>query len=170
MEKVNVRSLVISAILAALVIVSIFFIKIPMIGQGYVHIADSFILLGALLGPFYGFLVGGIGALLADLLSGYAIYAPWSLMVHGLQAILMALLIVKIADLTWIKFFIGGLVISFLTVVLSYALVEYILSGGQMALALATIPINFLQILVGTAVGTVLYEPIKKLLALNKAK
>lgn len=169
MEKVNVRSLVVSAILAALVIVSIFFIKIPMIGQGYVHIADSFILLGALLGPFYGFLVGGIGALLADLLSGYAIYAPWSLIVHGLQAILMALLIVKIADLTWIKFFIGGLVISFLTVVLGYALVEYILSGGQMALALATIPINFLQILVGTAVGTALYGPIKKLLALNKS-
>ncbi len=170
MEKVNVRSLVISAILAALVIVSIFFIKIPMIGQGYVHIADSFILIGALLGPFYGFLVGGVGALMADLLSGYAVYAPWSLLVHGLQAVLMALLIGKIADLTWIKFFIGGLVISFLTVVLGYALVEYLLSGGQMALALATIPINFLQILVGTAVGTALYIPVKKLFALNKTK
>lgn len=169
MEKVNVRSLVVSAILAALVIVSIFFIKIPMIGQGYVHIADSFILLSALLGPFYGFLVGGIGTMLADLLAGYAIYAPWSLMVHGLQAILMALLIGKVADLTWVKFFIGGLVISFFTVVLGYAVVEYILSGGQMALALATIPINFLQILAGTAVGTALYGPIKKLLTLNKS-
>lgn len=169
MEKINVRSLVVSAILAALVIVSIFFIKIPMIGQGYVHIADSFILLSALLGPFYGFLVGGIGTMLADLLAGYAIYAPWSLMVHGLQAVLMALLIGKVADLSWVKFFIGGLVISFLTVVLGYAVVEYILSGGQMALALATIPINFLQILVGTAVGTALYGPIKKLLTLNKS-
>ncbi len=167
MEKVNVRSLVVSAIFAALVIVSIFFIKIPMIGQGYVHIADSFILLSAILGPFYGFLVGGIGALLADLLSGYAIYAPWSLIVHGLQGLLMALLIVRIADLTWIKFFIGGLIISFLTVVLGYAFVEYLLSGGQMALALATIPINFLQILVGTAVGTALYGPIKKFVSMK---
>lgn len=170
MEKVNVRSLVFSAILAALVIVSIFFVKIPMIGQGYVHIADSFILLSAMLGPLYGFLVGGIGTMLADLLAGYAVYAPWSLIVHGLQGVLMALLIVKMTDLTMIKFFIGGLVISFLTVVLGYALVEYVLSGGQMALALATIPINFLQVLVGTAVGTALYGPIKKLLALNNSK
>jgi len=167
MEKVNVRSLVVSAILAALVIVSIFFIKIPMIGQGYVHIADSFILLGALLGPFYGFLVGGVGALLADLLAGYAVYAPWSLIIHGLQGVFMALIIAKVADLTWLKFFIGGLIVSVVTVVFGYAVVEYLLSGGQMALALATIPINFLQVLVGTTVGTALYGPIKKFLSMK---
>lgn len=168
MEKLNVRSLVVSAILAALVIVSIFFIKIPMIGQGYVHIADSFILLGALLGPFYGFLVGGIGALLADILAGYAIYAPWSFIIHGLQAVLMAVYILKVADLTWIKFFIGGLIISTLTVVLGYAVVEYVLSGGQMAMALATVTINFLQILVGTALGAALYGPIRNFVIKKK--
>ncbi len=167
MEKVNVKNLVISAILAAMVIVSIFFIHIPMIGQGYVHIGDSFILIGALLGPMYGFLVGGIGAMLGDVLTGYAVYAPWSLIIHGLQGVLMALVITKITNLNVIKFFIFGLLISTLTVVFGYAIVEYLLSGQQMALALATIPINFLQVTVGSVIGAALYAPVKKLLSLR---
>ncbi len=167
MEKVNVKNMVIAAVLAAMVVVSIFFIHIPMIGQGYVHIGDSFILLGALLGPMYGFLVGGIGGMLGDVLTGYAVYAPWTLIIHGLQGVLMALVITNTTDLHWAKFFLYGLIISVLTVVLGYAIVEYLLSGNQMALALATIPINFLQVAVGSALGAALYAPVKKLLSLR---
>jgi len=167
MEKVNVKNLVISAILAAMVIVSIFFIHIPMIGQGYIHIGDSFILLGALLGPMYGFLVGGIGGMLGDVLTGYAVYAPWTLIIHGLQGVLMALVVIRVTNLNLIKFFIFGLIISTFTVVLGYAIVEYLLSGRQMAMALATVPINFLQVTIGSAIGAALYAPVKKLLSLR---
>lgn len=170
MKKIDVRSLVIAAILTALVVVSIIFIHIPTIGQQFMHIADSFILLSALLGPFYGFLVGGIGAFLADFLVGAGVYAPWSLIIHGLQAVLMALVIVRVKDLNWIKFFIIGAIISFVTVVFGYAIVEYLLSGGQIVAALASMPLNTVQILVGSALGALLFQPFKKLLSLKSSE
>lgn len=169
MEKVNVRSLVFSAILAALVIVSILVIKIPMPlpGQQYMHIGDSFILLSALLGPLYGFLVGGVSTLIADFLVGAGIYAPWSFIIHGLQGLLMAYVIIKVKDINPLKFFIFSIIVSFVTVVLGYALVEYFFTGTIIA-ASASVPFNTLQIIAGSAIGALLYVPFKKFSSLLK--
>ncbi|MDD2371572.1 MAG: ECF transporter S component [Firmicutes bacterium] len=167
MEKVNVRSLVFSAILAALVIVSILVIKLPMPlpGQQYMHIGDSFILLGALFGPLYGFLIGGISTLLADFIVGAGIYAPWSFFIHGLQGLLMAFVLIKIKNINTIKFFVYSVIISFITVVIGYALAEYFIAGTILA-ASASIPFNTIQIIAGSIIGSLLYIPFKKVASL----
>lgn len=169
MNKLDIRKIVTTGLLMALVVVAIFFIKIPA-GNGYIHIADSFILLSAMLGPFYGLVAGGVGTMLADILTGYAAYAPWSLVVHGLQGLLMALAIRKLLSRPDPKmFFILGFVISVLTVVLGYGVAEWVMSGS-FQVALATVLPNMLQVTVGTIVGALLYMPFRKILELGRSK
>ncbi len=83
--------LVITALFAALVTVGTMAIQIPTPAtQGYVNFGDTLIFIaGILLGPINGMLAGGIGSWLADLLSGYAHYAPWTLVIKGLEGLIV---------------------------------------------------------------------------------
>lgn len=74
-KKTNIRKLTTGGVLAALVLLMTYLVKIPVPATGgYVHPGDGVIFLsGVLLGP-YAALIGGIGSALADLLGGYFVY------------------------------------------------------------------------------------------------
>ena len=96
MNDKKIRKLVLAALLAALVCVATMVVQIPSPMQGYVNLGDCFVLLsGWLLGPWYGFAAGGIGSMLADLFLGYAHYAPGTLVIKGLMALVAALMYEK---------------------------------------------------------------------------
>lgn len=90
--------LVITALFAALVTVGTLVIRIPaFVTQGYINFGDTLIFItGIVLGPVPGLLAGGIGSSLADLLSGYALYAPWTLVIKGLEGLIVGLLVYKV--------------------------------------------------------------------------
>ena len=72
-----------TGIFAAIVFVFTAYIHIPS-HTGYTHIGDGFIYLAACLFPLpYAMVVGAVGALLADLLTGYAIWAPASVIIKA---------------------------------------------------------------------------------------
>jgi uncharacterized membrane protein len=83
------------AVLAAVTAVLTILPKIPIPGtQGYVHLGDAAVVFTALvLGPITAFLAGGLGTAAADLLGGYAQWAPISFFVHGLQGLAIGLLV-----------------------------------------------------------------------------
>ncbi len=88
MKQTKTRKIVLSAILAALVCVATYIIKIPFSSQGYFNIGDCVVLLcGWILTPSYAFLSAGIGSALADILSGYIIYALPTFIIKGLMAV-----------------------------------------------------------------------------------
>ncbi len=93
--KMTTKELCIHGLLIALVAVCTMVLQIPVSAtQGYVHLGDSMILLvGVFFGSRYGMIAGGVGSALADLLSGYAHWAPFSLIIKGV----MGWLIGKIA-------------------------------------------------------------------------
>ena len=83
--KPTIRYLCYSGIFAALVFVCTAFVQIPS-HAGYVHVGDAFIYLAACLLPWpYAAAVGVIGSTLADVLTGFAIWAPASLVIKGLS-------------------------------------------------------------------------------------
>ena len=93
MKDAKIRKLVMSALLAALVFVATMVIRIPSPTGGYVNLGDCFVLLsGWLLGPWYGAAAAGIGAMLTDLLAGYTYYAPATLVIKALDAMVAALI------------------------------------------------------------------------------
>lgn len=73
-------------------------IKIPTPGtSGYIHPGDAIVILaGVVLGPAWGFLAGGIGSAMADLLGGYFVYVPMAFVIKGLVSLCSALLYRKV--------------------------------------------------------------------------
>ncbi len=79
------------ALFAALVFIGTQFIQIPL-PFGYFNLGDCFILLSAMiLGSPYAVCASALGAVLADLLSGYVIYAPATVIIKALMAALMTM-------------------------------------------------------------------------------
>lgn len=88
-RRTSTLQLVMTGLFAGLVCVSTLCVRVPSPAGGYVNLGDGVMLLGAwLLGPGPGALAAGMGAMLADVLGGFALYAPGSLMVKGLAALL----------------------------------------------------------------------------------
>lgn len=86
--KSSTQKLAVAALLAALTCVATMVIKIPSPLKGYINLGDCVVLTaGWALPPLYGFLAAGIGSALADVFSGYAIYAPATFLIKGLMAL-----------------------------------------------------------------------------------
>ena len=89
MNNSRTKKIVYSALMAALTTAATMVIHIPSAFSGYIHFGDGMVLLsGMLLGPLAGGAAGGIGSMMADLLSGYAFYAPATLIIKALAACL----------------------------------------------------------------------------------
>lgn len=82
--KGNTKKIAFTGVFAAMVFVTTFFIKVP-VASGYVHFGDALIYIGAgIIGGPWAMVAGAIGAGLADLIGGYAIYAPASIIIKAL--------------------------------------------------------------------------------------
>lgn len=87
--KTNTQKIVMASLLAALCCVATMIIKIPSPLKGYLNLGDCVVLLsGWLLSPVYGFAAAGIGSALADIFSGYIVYAPATFVIKGIMAII----------------------------------------------------------------------------------
>jgi len=87
--KTNTQKIVMASMLAALCCVATMLIKIPSPLKGYINLGDCVVLLsGWLLSPAYGFATAGIGSALADLFSGYVVYAPATFIIKGIMAVI----------------------------------------------------------------------------------
>ena len=83
------KLIVIAALMAALTCIATMIIMIPSPLKGYLNLGDCIVLTtGWLLSPAYGFLAAGIGSALADVFSGYVMYAPATFLIKGLMAVL----------------------------------------------------------------------------------
>lgn len=81
MKKQKIRFMCLAGILTAVVFVFTAYLHIPS-HTGYTHVGDGFIYLAACLLPFpYAIIVGAGGALLADCLTGFAVWAPGSVII-----------------------------------------------------------------------------------------
>lgn len=160
MNDKKIRKLVLAALLAALVCVATMVVQIPSPMQGYVNLGDCFVLLsGWLLGPWYGFAAGGIGSMLADLFLGYAHYAPGTLVIKGLVALLAALLYEKLGRSPAARIASG--VVGEIVMVLGYFSYASMLLGKGLTAA-ASIPGNIFQGAVGLVVGVVLVTVLER--------
>lgn len=83
MKNKNLKNLCMSGIFMALVFVVTAYLHIPTV-NGYIHVGDGIIYLAACILPLpYAIAVGAGGALLADCLTGFAIWAPGSVLIKA---------------------------------------------------------------------------------------
>ena len=127
-------------------------------GYGYVNLGDAGVFLCACLLPGgLGALAAGVGAALADLILGWAVYAPVTLLVKGLTALLAGLALCRAKK--------AGLPLSLLCcllVPLGYFLYETILLTAPVAAA-NVLP-NALQAAIGATLGTLVGRHLKAII------
>lgn len=150
------KQLVMAALMAALTCVATMVIMIPSPLKGYLNLGDCLVLIsGWMLSPAYGFLAAGIGSALADVFSGYMIYAPATFVIKGLMALIACygfqLLQKKISSL--ISRIVSGAAAEIM-MVLGYFVFEGFMYG--FVPSAANIPANAVQGIAGLIIGVVL--------------
>ncbi len=159
----NTKKIVMTALFSALTCVATLIIKIPSPLKGYLNLGDCIVLLaGWMLSPVYGFIAAGLGSALADLFSGYVIYAPATFLIKGLMAIiaffLFRLLCRKIGNVS--SRVVSG-VCAEIVMVLGYFVFEGFLYG--FVPSLVNIPANGLQGIAGIIIGVLLIKTFERL-------
>ena len=158
-----IKRITITAMFASLICVATMVIKIPLPVSGYINIGDCIILLAAyFLPPVYSFFAAAIGSCLADLFSGYFVYAPATFLIKGLMAVIAYFINKKLSSKINenISILISGLVAE-LFMVASYFAFEGLFIT-TFAAAAGSIPLNLIQAGVGLALGFILYKSLKK--------
>lgn len=154
------KLLVMTALFIALGYVATTVLMIPSPTGGYMNLGDTVVLLGAyLLGPVYGAAAGGIGPALADLLGGYGIYVPATLVIKALMGVTAALGYRALGRRNWALVVCGAAAEAIMVV--GYCLFDGFLAGN-LAAGLAGIPSNLTQAAFGLAASTLLALVLKK--------
>ena len=159
----STKKIVMTALFSALTCVATMIIKIPSPLKGYINLGDCIVLLaGWMLSPVYGFIAAGLGSALADLFSGYVIYAPATFLIKGLMAIiaffLFRLLCRKIGNVS--SRVVSG-VCAEIIMILGYFVFEGFLYG--FAPSLVNIPANGAQGIAGIIIGVLLIKTLERL-------
>ncbi|KHO62198.1 putative membrane protein [Thermoanaerobacter sp. YS13] len=165
MEQNNVKKIVYGAFMMALVTIGTMVIQIPTPAtKGYINVGDSFIFLtSALFGPTMGFVTGGTGSALADLLSGYAYWAPWTFIIKGIEGLIVGLMYKKYIN-EYLR--VVSLVIGALWMVLGYYIAGGIMYGFKTSLV--DVPSNLVQGFASIIIGYILIRLISRLELFNK--
>ncbi len=147
MSDRNIRRLATGGVLAGAIFLLTAFVRVPL-AAGYLNFGDVGVFLAALLLPAgYAALAAGVGSALADLY-GFPLYAPVTLAVKGIAALVFALLWRRLkGPLRYLAF------LSVLIVPLGYFLFEIVVYAE---FAWADLPLNLLQSAVGAALALLL--------------
>lgn len=162
MTKNRTQKIVFTALLAALTCVTTMAVRIPTPLGGYVNLGDAIVILSAaFLSPIYAVFAAGIGSALADLFSGYALYAPATLVIKALMALIAYGVMKYFGGKKQIFAEVLGALLAALWMVVGYYVFEGFLYG--FAASLVNIPANAVQGTVGTTLGVILFHLMGKI-------
>jgi uncharacterized membrane protein len=139
----------IMVVMTALVAVGTLIIRIPNPMGGYFNVGDVMIFVSALIfGPLMGGVAGGLGSAIADMI-GFPLFALPTLVIKGLEGLLAGL----IGDRRSVFRDVFAVVVAGCEMILGYFLVEWLVLQWGLGGALAEVPANIVQIVVGGVVG-----------------
>ena len=165
-SKTSTRDLVETALLIALVFVATRFINIRLpisSNGGLVHLGNTMLFISSIVfGKKKGAIAGAFGMGLFDLLSEWAIWAPFTFIVRGIMGYI-------IGSIAWSNDKKGnntitnivGIIISGVWMIFGYYVTEVILYGNYIT-PLGSIPGNITQIVVGLVIGVPIAKVLKK--------
>lgn len=164
--KFSTKDLVETALLTALVFVATAFINIrlPILSSGgLVHLGNVILFAAAILfGKKKGAIAGAVGMAIFDLSSGWALWAPFTLVVRGIMGYIVGTIAYsnnKNGDS--FLFNVLAVIASGIWMIIGYYITEVILYGNLLA-PVASIPGNITQLVVGLVLGLPLAKILKR--------
>lgn len=166
MKETKEKKIILAALFAAMTCVATLVIQIPSPTSGYVNMGDCFVLLsGWLLGPLYGVFSAALGSMLADILSGYTLYAPGTFVIKGLVALAAALIYILPAKVFKNRKIIAGVISGIIAeciVVIGYFFYDAVILGFGFKTPIANVPGNLVQAAFGIVTASILLIIIDK--------
>lgn len=142
--------------------------------QGYINFGDAIIFItGIFFGPIPAMIAGGVGSALADVLIGYVIWAPFTLVIKASEGFIVGLLSAVLCKIIKKKFHIISYIVAMVAagavMILGYFFATWILYG--LAVAVISLGESAIQIGVSIIIALVLLGVSKSLIiAINKRK
>lgn len=180
MEKRNIGimnrktlSIVQTSLMIAIITLVTMTVRIPTY-TGYTHLGDSMIFLAVvLLGKKKSVIASAAGMCLADILSGYLVWSPFTLVIKGSMALVAALIVYRGANKgdsvpnNIFAFTVAGIwmVVGYLLAgafVSSYMLTEHMTLMQGLIVSLKDVPANIVEVLVGIVIAVPMSKMIKK--------
>jgi uncharacterized membrane protein len=168
-NKEKTTKIILTGLMMAMIVAATMLIVIPVpFGNGYIHLGDAIIFLSVLiLGWKHGAVAAGAGSAMADLLLGFAVWAPWTLVIKGIMGAVMGLFIQKamrkpgksILGVPLYQLF--GMVLAGFFMAAGYYVAEGVIYGNFLAAALG-IPWNIVQFGVGMVIASILAAALYK--------
>ena len=165
----KVYNVVMTAMMMCIIMVSVLLLRVPIpFTQGYVNLSDAMVFMAVIiLGVRYGAMAAGFGSLLGDLMSGFAMWAPWSLGIKAAMAVIFGMIIQQACAhgtasvRKYMTVEIMGMIVAGSFMTAGYYFAEGIMYGNW-AVALLGIPWNIAQFAVGGALAVTLNAALGK--------
>ena len=150
----------IAAIMIAVTAVFTLLVRVPIPAtQGYFNFSDVAVYFSAFaFGPWIGLVAGGVGAAIADLVGGFPQWALLTFLAHGLEGLVAGLIARRVKSLPVL---VSAWAAGTLTMLALYFLGEGLVLTGW-GPAVAELPPNLLQNVVGGIVGIPLFYAVRK--------
>jgi uncharacterized repeat protein (TIGR04002 family) len=139
----KIKNIVLSAMFAGLIFIATAFFKlpVPMSNGGYVHFGDALIFIAACLLPAtYAFPSAAIGATLADIYVGAALWAPYTFVIKALMTLMLYYKKEKILN----KRNILGMIIASFINIIGYYFAEAVITKNLIT-PFASVPMGLVQ-------------------------
>ena len=117
--------------------------------KGYFNLGEAFVYISALLGgPFVGMVAGGVGSAMADVLLGYPVFAPGTLIIKGVEGFIAGYIFRRFGEtatsLPWRAF---GLALSAtISALLAYVGISYFSGEASITISRATFTLTIYHV------------------------
>ena len=160
-NKFTTRDLAETSLLIALVFIATRFINIrlPLASTGgLVHLGNTMLFIAAIVfGKRKGAIAGAFGMGLFDLLSEWAIWAPFTFVIVGIMGYVVGAMTEKHDQYGWK---VAAIFAAFVIKIVGYYIAEIILYGNFVA-PMTSVPGNVVQIAVAAVIVLIVIEPIE---------
>ncbi|MDQ1371607.1 MAG: hypothetical protein QG582_521 [Candidatus Thermoplasmatota archaeon] len=149
---------VLTALTAAITIMTV--IPFPPT-KGYFNLGEAMVFFSAFtFGWRAGLICGGVGSAAADLIIGFGMFAPTTLVAKGAEGLVAGVLGRIKGGKPWA--YALGIACGGACMVTTYFLSEWLIMDYAFAVAVAEIPTNIAQVTIGGTVGTLLSHAVKR--------
>ena len=160
----DIKTMTIGAMCIALTYIATAFINVRLPIQangGLIHLGNTVLFIAAVLyGKKIGALAGGVGMALFDVTSGWAMWAPFTLVIVALMGYVVGLVTEKSKKVGWTLL---GVALALIIKVAGYYLAEVILYGNWVA-PVTSIPGNIVQVVVGGMIALPIIGALKQII------
>lgn len=129
--------------------------------RGYFNLGEAMVFFSAFtFGWRAGAICGGVGSAAADVLAGFGMFAPITLVAKGTEGLVAGLVGRLKGGKHWA--YLLGIACGGACMIATYFLAEWLLLDMGLGAALAEIPTNIAQVTIGGTVGTLLSHYVKQ--------